>query len=270
MNIYFGIDGTTNNDNASDTSATEPLQVTSFVKRISLMNFDRASYIAGPMDKYTSNDSVQLADRAVQWVLAARNATAKSDNLRIFLGGFSRGCASVMLACEKLNASKIPVHGLFLFDAVDRTFAINSKTSRTIPANVRKAFHAYRDPNANSRPEFGNCGMVGLNNNLTKRPFYCTHGGMGGWRLGSERLVAPNDFASNMGTLGMLNLRMTTKPNNFSSSHYTESWSPNISTNVTAIQQLSGSLAVWNWMQANVLTSRGWNLAPSKSGQAYA
>ncbi|PRD49897.1 hypothetical protein C5750_24025 [Phyllobacterium myrsinacearum] len=98
---------------------------------------------------------------------------------RIFLAGYSRGGAAVAKVCDLLQDKNIPVHGLFLFDAVDRAMLI---TPSFIPRNVRFCFHARRDPRCNSRNSFGNYGTKAHRENTIYREkfFYCTHGGMGG------------------------------------------------------------------------------------------
>lgn len=98
---------------------------------------------------------------------------------RIFLAGYSRGGAAVVKVCDLLQDRKIPVDGLFLFDAVDRAVLI---TPNFIPKNVRNCFHARRDPRANSRNSFGSYGTK-FHRGITayqERFFNCTHGGMGG------------------------------------------------------------------------------------------
>jgi hypothetical protein len=74
---------------------------------------------------------------------------------------------------------------LVLFDAVDRTHTV---TSKTIPRNVRSCYHAMRDPYTMSRAWFGNCGRAKSSRHTTysEKWFVCTHGGVGGvpWAWG--------------------------------------------------------------------------------------
>lgn len=249
MNIYFGVDGTDNDDPTNLANVSFPAQLTSHVKRICLMGFDRHQYIGGPADRWMGWDTVTLGEKAVKWVTEnwACGPSISSYRPRVYLGGFSRGGAAVIYAAHKLGEAGIDVQGLFLFDAVDRSRIPNGMSS-TIPKTVKKPYHAVRMAEGGSRKEFGNCGMAGTNGNLVSRGFYTTHGGVGGWRLGSERLRGTAYFSDPSSHAN------SSASSAFSRQFYHEHLSPS-STKINAIQQLSGSMAVWNWMEENIKES---------------
>ena len=96
----------------------------------------------------------------------------------IYLTGYSRGAAAVIDVCNQLKSADIPVYCLMLFDAVDRSSLSNVDV---IPDNVKFAFHARRDPKAQSRESFSNCGTRAAPGVTYKEKyFFCTHGGVGG------------------------------------------------------------------------------------------
>ncbi|UGX89161.1 hypothetical protein [Phyllobacterium meliloti] len=122
--------------------------------------------------------TANLAFAAFEYVHKLYDQKAEKPK-RIFLAGYSRGGAAVVKVCDLLQDRGIPVHGLFLFDAVDRAVLI---TPSFIPRNVRYCFHARRDPRSNSRNSFGSYGTKVYRDATAYRErfFYCTHGGMGG------------------------------------------------------------------------------------------
>lgn len=64
----------------------------------------------------------------------------------IFLAGHSRGGAAVVRVAQMLAERKVFVHGMFLFDAVDRTIFLDSV--QTVPWNVLQCYHAVRNEGA--------------------------------------------------------------------------------------------------------------------------
>lgn len=117
----------------------------------------------------------ELAADAVRATL--KNYQPGAD--RIFLTGYSRGGAAVIQAAAFLVLRNIPVHAMFLYDAVDRAAGIVA--AEWIPPNVRHCYHAVRDPKARSRKYFGNCGLLKPSNvQLEIKPFMGTHGALGG------------------------------------------------------------------------------------------
>lgn len=174
VEIYGGVDGTGVYDDVQYSSDFQ----NSFVQQI-FREWDSAAryYRRGPSTDGFSTKS--LADKTYQEVYSAYSHKIGRTK-RIFLAGYSRGGASVIRTCELLAKHNIPVDGLFLFDAVDRT---NTLSADIIPDNVRICFHARRDPKSMSRTySFGNCGTR-FNAKKTayrEKFFFCTHGGMGG------------------------------------------------------------------------------------------
>ena len=73
----------------------------------------------------------------------------------IFLAGYSRGCHIAIAVARALNAARVSVKSMFLFDSVDRDIGMNS---RYVPGNVESLFHAMRDDGTNSRWYFGHSG----------------------------------------------------------------------------------------------------------------
>ena len=175
VEIYGGIDGTGVYDDVQYASDFQ----NSFVQQI-FREWDSAAryYRRGPSTDGFSTKS--LAERTYEEVLSAYTPKIGRAK-RIFLAGYSRGGAAVIKTSEMLAKKNIPVDGLFLFDAVDRTHTLGADV---IPANVRVCFHARRDPKSLSRTySFGNCGTRAADPKKTiyrEKFFFCTHGGMGG------------------------------------------------------------------------------------------
>ena len=79
---------------------------------------------------------------------------------------------------DRLSEDGVSVDGMILFDAVDRSLAINSTE---IPRNVLRLVHARRNPQTNSRHSFSNCGTVWHAPTKTTQAFFWgTHGALGG------------------------------------------------------------------------------------------
>ncbi|RYG91406.1 hypothetical protein EU803_09950 [Loktanella sp. IMCC34160] len=167
---------------------------------------------------------------------------------RIFLTGYSRGGAAVIEAAYKLKEAKIPVHGMMLFDAVDRS--IVDDRVNTIPDNVKYCFHAVRADSAESREIFGNCGRKAAGKVFyLERSFHCTHGAMGGcpWKeagedgyieeVGAGFKTKAATFAAG-GVLGLYALHKIDK------------------TKVKMKQELEGRDAVWAWMHKLFLVAK--------------
>jgi pimeloyl-ACP methyl ester carboxylesterase len=62
-------------------------------------------------------------------------------NAQLFLAGYSRGGSAAIIAAETLQKDGVPVKALFLFDPVARHMCSGGEV---IPANVRRAYVAYR------------------------------------------------------------------------------------------------------------------------------
>ncbi len=103
----------------------------------------------------------------------------------VFLAGYSRGAASVIEVCKWLKDYSIPVECLVLFDPVDRSLGVGGIFNNTpITDNVKNVIHVIRDPRAESRESFKNCGTKREDWNKTKGrppvPFLGTHAAIGG------------------------------------------------------------------------------------------
>ncbi len=158
-----------------------------FVRRILDQCPDQQRYyFIGP--NLLGTDGATIIDGA--WELLKRMATHNVNREKVHLVGYSRGAAYCIELCWRMLDLPLEhrmVDTLILFDAVDRQPNIRVDQ---VPANVRNVFHAYRDPRVGSRNYFKNCGLhvtssrrdlagsMGLR--TEKRPFYATHGGMGG------------------------------------------------------------------------------------------
>lgn len=153
-----------------------------FVRRVLNQSPDNQRYFfIGP--NLMGTDGSTIIDGA--WEVLKRGAQ-QNPQVPIHLVGYSRGAAyCIELAYRMLDlpVERRMVDTLILFDAVDRQPNIRADK---IPANVRRCFHAYRDPRAASRNYFKNCGLylssvaAKINLPFEKHPFRATHGGMGG------------------------------------------------------------------------------------------
>jgi hypothetical protein len=112
----------------------------------------------------------------------------KPGNSAVFLAGYSRGGAAVIEAAHFLKQRYIPVECLILFDPVDRSALMGWPWRNTpIVDTVRTVIYAKRDPGAQSREIFDNCGLKMWNGQHTRhafpntfKEFFATHAGLGG------------------------------------------------------------------------------------------
>lgn len=178
--IFGGVDGTGDADQRVYESTFEK----SFVRELkSKIGGQFSSYSRGPTLWDQGVRSLDLATSTWQHVrLCVGLARKNGINYSVFLAGFSRGGAAVIHAARLLKEDGIPIKGLFLYDAVDRSFSV--KSVKSIPGNVLNCYHAMRSPKAGSREIFDNCGLTVENPLVTKfvknDTFVCTHGAMGG------------------------------------------------------------------------------------------
>jgi hypothetical protein len=138
-------------------------------------------------------DLTMVAREAIAW---RRTEEARDgDAAKVFLGGYSRGAAGVVHVAYLLEDMHIPVDGMFLFDAVDRSIHIGDSLRAgnvdVVPANVRAVYHARRSPLAESRESFSNTATSAAAADAYREHFFLTtHGGMGGTPWGSTGLDA--------------------------------------------------------------------------------
>jgi hypothetical protein len=239
LDIFVGVDGTgPYSDKDYETDFAK-----SFVKQLSQSpKFRVKEYIRGP-----GTDGVMTGTLATKAATSAEfcvKVAPDSMTPRVFLGGYSRGGAAVLEACHILKAKGIKVHGLLLFDAVDRSTSISNTH---VPENVTVSRHAFRDPKSESRNFFGNCGTTNsLGVNATRAKFFTTHGGMGGTPWGAKQVVGGkiNEMVSGR-TTGQKVISLLTNAPGFVAHTVAEY---GFQTNVTPEEEAKGSAAVWTWM----------------------
>ena len=261
MNLYYGIDGTDNFDQSTLPRACMTLRGTrdmasAHVKRMGALGFSEMKYVRGTQDTVTGYSSGGMIEEAMAWI-EQRYGSARDDSRKLYLGGFSRGGAAIVAIANKLASKGIPVQEMFIFDAVDRSFTMDNALTAAIPGNVVRAFHAIRSPAAGSRRTFGNCGMQSSHGNLEIEQFMTTHGGVGGWPNGEERVldgVGPEDYAY-MATGGAMGgaLAVSLDPRQ---KNIHESGAP-FPTNLGPAEEERGMRAAWQWMYGKAFSTSG-------------
>lgn len=251
QDIYIGIDGTGPYSSEAYMTQFENSFVKTLVTKTALSIPNNAAgkqfYIPGPKnDGLITGMLARLASVAAELHF---NTTEKSPlkpmPRRIFMTGYSRGGAAAIEACHALKAKGIAVHGLLLFDAVDRT---NTIENTKIPSNVAYCAHAIRSPQTRSRDLFGNCGTkYDSSVQYHQNYFYTTHGGMGGTPWGkegevngkiNERMFEITPQFSGGPALGLLT---------YAAGRLNDA---TFQTNVSADEEAKGADMVWNWMLA--------------------
>jgi hypothetical protein len=140
-----------------------------------------SNYTRGPVVQGT--DTKEKGDRALR---AALQMTAQPSCKGLVMAGHSRGGAAVIYAAQKLQQQGILVDMMALYDGVDMETGVNGYY---IPPNVLHVRHAMRSPAGQSRPYWGNCGVLydgpGPYESMT---FYGTHAAVGGvpWKTAGE------------------------------------------------------------------------------------
>lgn len=86
-----------------------------FCMQLKKQNGDRVEYLRGPT--LQGLETWMIGETILQFIKTDR---AKYPNMRILLGGHSRGGAAAIYVARKLKEEKITVHGMMLFDAVRR------------------------------------------------------------------------------------------------------------------------------------------------------
>ena len=261
MFLYYGIDGTDNHDKTTLPPACLTLQGTqaldsAHVRRMGALGFNKKQYVAGTQDSITGASSAAIIERAMAWIETHYGA-ARDDSRKLFLGGFSRGGAAIVVIANKLAKKGIPVQEMYIFDAVDRSGSMDNSLTATIPKTVVRAFHALRHPKAGSRRTFGNCGTESAHGNLARAYFETTHGGIGGWPNGEERVkpgVGSEDYAyfTMAGAAGGAALAaMDPRQDNI------HEFGAPFPTNIKPDQELVGMRAAWTWMYSNAFSTIG-------------
>jgi len=140
-----------------------------------------ATYFRGPTvsGKQVSDIAGLAADAAIALARAGKP---------VRLAGYSRGGCTAIIAAHRLRDRGVPVHSLFLFDAVDMQFS-DTRLSQTISDNVAFVAHVKsardlgfwaRNP-IKSRFYFVNTGRwLAGSGVLVEKSFTGTHGAVGG------------------------------------------------------------------------------------------
>jgi len=259
MKIFYGIDGTSNSDpsRVADKCLTSTAIAQSpnrHVKRVMNFGFDRQQYVEGTFDELTGQSSGGKVKSAVSWLKQAYQSSPSRTTPKIFLSGFSRGGASVICVAHELKKLDIPVHAMYIFDAVDRAFVLPDGQTTSIPRNVKQAFHAVRDPVGGSRKTFGNCGLFGTGGNLKMKQFLTTHGGVGGWPYADTSMTTGKlrGVGSYPGaTLVMAGAALIDYGH---TGHIHERGEP-LPTNLKPENEALGMKKAWEWMSGNIAKS---------------
>ncbi len=257
--VYLAIDGTDNLDNSSDPNlcmAPDGIHgiKSSHVRRMMYRGFARTKYFPGTTDSISGRSSYTIIDNAMGWIKQAYGSE-KTSGRKLYLGGFSRGAAGIIVLAHRLAAMGIPVQEMYIFDAVDRSFWMENDQTATIPKNVVRAYHAVRDPKAGSRRSFGNCGMQSAHGNLEIARFNTTHGGVGGWPNGKKKVTpgfGPEDWAY-VGAYGAMVAPavVAMDPNQDKIHEFGEAWP----SNVTPAAEIDGMKKAMAWMYSKAFTS---------------
>jgi len=168
--ILLGIDGTGDIGKQSYRAEMHNSFVSYIVRRTPAR---LKKYIRGPaIDGCDMSIIVDTAYTFVHLSLAAR------PKAPVFLTGYSRGGAGVVGVARRLAEDGVKVSGMVLFDAVDRSLAINAAE---LTRNVENVVYARRDPQTMSRRSFGNCATIWhAPTKCSMRSFWGTHGALGG------------------------------------------------------------------------------------------
>lgn len=158
----------------------------SFVRRIFDQTCDkRKRYTRGPnlldMTEEPGGDFRGSTEDIADWAAAWTFANVSEDN-RIFLVGYSRGAAACVRVAQLLKARRLRVEAMFLFDAVNWAWGVNSDK---IPDNVRSVWHAVRIVKCfgqHSRWYFGHTAREceSSQTSYTEKVFNASHAALGG------------------------------------------------------------------------------------------
>lgn len=183
MAIYVGIDGT-GPEWLNPDPQYEKDYWNSHVNYLSRNWVSRDTfYNRGPL--IPGLESAALAKLAYDETI--KRVNKYGEETPIVLAGHSRGGACVIDAAKYLKKrDKLNVEILILFDAVDKSVGsggIGGVFDTPISDNVKNVVRATRDPNANSRGTFGNCGTMFEDRSKTfliPKLFFGTHSAIGG------------------------------------------------------------------------------------------
>lgn len=117
------------------------------------LNKGTARYWRGPSDLDIFRRTSGIANAVLQDIMSNEFPPAllapgerQAPRTPIYLVGYSRGGAAMIMVAKMLAERNIPVAAMFLFDAVDWTTTWNKL--ETVPGNVEKCYHAVRNEGA--------------------------------------------------------------------------------------------------------------------------
>lgn len=192
--MFIGVDGSSDSLGIQSAAEYERAYRNSFVKELYVTTrHQHKRYIHGPDLFSIGREVVRVSGEVVDHI---RHIMETTGDRTIVMAGHSRGGAVCIHAARRMQrepwAAYLTIRCLALFDAVDRDMATDTEV---IPDNVENAFHAVRDPEAGSRPLFGNAGISAeVLVQFTRKHFMTTHTGVGGVPL--DRLAALADLRS--------------------------------------------------------------------------
>lgn len=250
ISILAAVDGT---GPFSDQVYEEKFQSSHVSKLCKSNSFQKSFHRRGP-----SADGVKTDNKARELLTEILDFKAcQTGDVDIFLTGYSRGGAAVIHLAHLLKEKGIPVRAMYLFDAVDRTL---ERFNTTIPRNVEVCYHALRDPKANSRKWFDNCGTTTSvsTTRMLMKTFFGTHGAIGGLPQTKtdekgfviEELPEQNPVIRQIAQAVPGVLALGSIAYDVLQDHKVDH------TAVTAPQNEMASNDVWNWMSSNVLWQR--------------
>lgn len=216
-NIVLGIDGS----GPLTTGAYQHMMRNSFVNYIirhSPSHLKR--YLRGP-----GFDGLDMGAIVAQGYTFVNLCKAANPHASVLLTGYSRGGSGVIDVAARLARVGVQVDGMMLFDAVDRSL---TSSGDTIPNNVLRVAHARRHENSYSRFTFSGCGNHWHHpTRCDVKPFWCTHGGVGGIPGTPDPGVRRTEFISE---------------------GFPEPWP----TLVTYNQDVDGAREVWAWVSPRI------------------
>lgn len=256
MDIFYGIDGTGPGNNDQYAAEFDDSHVRKMWK---CWHSPVKEYRRGPTWDGLATTTIMLEGLAwvkKTWKHEQQWATPENPT-RIFLAGYSRGGAAVIQLAYHLGKVGIPVHAMFLYDAVDRSLLAEADT---IPKNVASCFHALRNAGGESREIFGNCGRSAAPPvRFLEETFLCTHGGIGGtpWmkdgKSGTVEELKTWQKALVVAARGLFGPVAMWETEDRAAKLNT--------TRIDRDQDLKGADEAWQWMSRNLASARAMNEA---------
>ena len=100
----------------------------------------RRQFRVAPVEVFVS-DFARTGQKGRQAAAILKKVYGLDRNADLFVAGYSRGASAAIIAAETLQKDGIVVKAMFLFDPVARHMCSGGEV---IPANVRRAYVAYR------------------------------------------------------------------------------------------------------------------------------